>query len=259
MPDESFYAGLGLAEALRKFADHHYDPGVRHISLYEYQVLEQAAARIEGEAPALPPAIDEEAAADWTRLLQAYWTGIASQRTDAGFDIWSVPLRSATPSAVGVLGITVRQDENRLEFQPPEVAVAANTNQLQNILLGLLGAARAPRLEFLEPPPADLPQYEQLYRPTLQELATVDYELVNRALYQPSVPIEGSPPSFKSIQDVLAAAGGGGYVWLAHVHEAGPVAVLYLGMTIIVIRVSLALADRLAEGIQNWHRPKDEQ
>jgi len=43
MPTESFYEGLSVREALRRFAEHHYAIKNRHISEYEYELLIQVA------------------------------------------------------------------------------------------------------------------------------------------------------------------------------------------------------------------------
>jgi hypothetical protein len=43
MPPRDFYSGLTQGDALRKFADHHYETGTRHISRDEYELLIEIA------------------------------------------------------------------------------------------------------------------------------------------------------------------------------------------------------------------------
>lgn len=50
MPDSDYYAGLSLADALKKLAHHHYEVDNRHISRAEYDLLLRAAARIDWKA-----------------------------------------------------------------------------------------------------------------------------------------------------------------------------------------------------------------
>ena len=43
MPAREHYHNLTLSEAVRKFADHHYDEAIRHISRDEHRILREAA------------------------------------------------------------------------------------------------------------------------------------------------------------------------------------------------------------------------
>jgi hypothetical protein len=46
MPRSDWYAGLPLAVALERLAEHHYDPDTRHISRDEYDLLLRAVAAL---------------------------------------------------------------------------------------------------------------------------------------------------------------------------------------------------------------------
>lgn len=46
MTDANPYAGLDLATAVRKLAEHHYEPDTRHISRADYDLLLRAAAAL---------------------------------------------------------------------------------------------------------------------------------------------------------------------------------------------------------------------
>jgi|GEM_PF-2751348 len=50
MPNRAFYDGLSLAGAIRRLADHHYEPDNRHISRDEYELLLRAAAALDAAA-----------------------------------------------------------------------------------------------------------------------------------------------------------------------------------------------------------------
>jgi hypothetical protein len=39
MPKDDFYDGMDDATALEAFANHHYDPGTRHVSEFEHDLL----------------------------------------------------------------------------------------------------------------------------------------------------------------------------------------------------------------------------
>ncbi len=47
MPGELEYRGMSLAQALRHFAELHFDPRTRHISQAEYELLLRAATALE--------------------------------------------------------------------------------------------------------------------------------------------------------------------------------------------------------------------
>ena len=47
MPGMDYYAGLDLPEAIRRLADHHFAEENRHISGYEYDLLEMAADELD--------------------------------------------------------------------------------------------------------------------------------------------------------------------------------------------------------------------
>jgi hypothetical protein len=46
MPSNAYYDGLSLADAIARFADYHSDPDTRHISQYEYELLQKAATAL---------------------------------------------------------------------------------------------------------------------------------------------------------------------------------------------------------------------
>lgn len=77
MPGEMFYKDLTLAEQVRKFLDHHYDPKTRHISAYEAQMLDQAHARIEQTIEIAKEEAAREFRAAYEALLQLYETLIS--------------------------------------------------------------------------------------------------------------------------------------------------------------------------------------
>ena len=54
MPKGDFYDGLALAEAIRKFAEHHFEAKHRHISEHEYRLLVGAARTLEADRQIRP-------------------------------------------------------------------------------------------------------------------------------------------------------------------------------------------------------------
>jgi len=47
MPDAEYYRDLSLADAVRRFAEHHFEPDNRHISRTEYELLLRAATALQ--------------------------------------------------------------------------------------------------------------------------------------------------------------------------------------------------------------------
>lgn len=46
MPGREYYQGLSLADKLRRCAEHHYEARTRHLALFEYELLLEAADRL---------------------------------------------------------------------------------------------------------------------------------------------------------------------------------------------------------------------
>jgi len=50
MPKSSYYAGLPLADAIERLAEHHYETDTRHISKDEYDLLQEAISALRSAA-----------------------------------------------------------------------------------------------------------------------------------------------------------------------------------------------------------------
>jgi hypothetical protein len=61
-------------------------------------------------------------------------------------------------------------------------------------------------------------------------------------------------PNFQSRLEDLFVAGAGGFVGVTHFPHDGPLPIVYAGFAIIFLRVCRAVAARLEEAIENWHR-----
>jgi hypothetical protein len=249
VPGEGFYEGLLLPQAVRKLADHHAAPRNRHISFHEYQLLMRAAAELDRPRRGRKPST-RDFEEQWAAFLQAYWTGFSSPSSQTAIEVYSIPERVAreVPMVAALVDATFSpKDVVRV---PATRVVPASVISAQAAVATLLlvenGATKQSAYEL----------FEQLSaQPTLveRELGDDDLELLNRVLYQRSIPAEGSEPSFKSLQDLLSTATGGA-VGITELPEVGYAGIFKVGATIIITRVALAIGDRLAELIRDFKR-----
>lgn len=243
MPQEEFYAGLPLSAQLRKLADHHADHRVRHISMYEATIIERAAERL--ERPLSRPSALIEFETVWQRLEHIYATSIGSPSGDLWLQVESVPSRGQSlPSADDLL--------RRLGPFRVEVATPRNAQIGLNVLARRLTTSDADIVELWQAatrrrsPGAD------------RSLSPDINELLNRALYQPTVAVEESPPAFTSLSSLMDASESG---WVAVVDLANnPLEVIAVGGTLIVIHLArqatLGLGQGLRERLYEWARPR---
>lgn len=250
MPQADFYAGLPLAEQLQKLVDHHHDPAVRHISLAEAMILEQAVVRLRAGVPRVARVAEVDDA--WRRLEHLYETIVWSGETPFSLVAASLPTRRN------------RLPESGSELLPTTwiIAEAPATARLVQLALNVtFRRAVDPKSNTAElwaeyatrrSPPVD------------QALGAAENELLNRALYQPTIAVEESPPRFTSLADLLGK--GAGTAWVAVVAEASkdPVTVISAGGVILVLSISRTilggaaqgLSDGLKERLYEWSRPR---
>lgn len=250
MPGEQFYEGLQLPEAARKMADHHAAPNTRHLSFFEYQLLHRLADELERPS-SVRKARARQADDAWSLLEQAYWTAFSSPGLDSSLEVYSIPGRLEAPTGVFARLLNAAEEVSLPQRTPPSRRLPASTVALEAAVGSLFISAR-PRASAVD----IFDEFSFLAsRPSLlmQQLNREEIELVNRALYQPSIPIEQSRPTFTSLQDLISGAGGG-IVALADLPDVGYAVILRAGVGVIVIRVSLAIAERLAEMIHEFRR-----
>jgi hypothetical protein len=250
MPQADFYAGLPLAEQLQKLVDHHHDRAVRHISSDEAAILELAVTRLRAGVPRLARAAEFDDA--WRRLEHLYETTVWSSEIPFSLVASSMPTRgNGVPETVSAL-------------LPASwiIAEAPATARLVQLALNVTfkgavdPASNAGDLwaeyESRRSPPAD------------QALGSAENELLNRALYQPTIAVEGSPPSFTSLADYLAKVAGPAWVAVVAETSQDPATVVAAGSVILVLSVSKTvlggaaqgLSDGLKERLYEWSRPK---
>lgn len=254
MPQETYYEGLLLGQALRKFGDYHGDPKTRHISQYEHSLIERAADRIENP---LPPADDQaERDAVWMQLLQVYWTAISASSATSSLELFAIPVRALPGYNEGDVIAWVGQ--NLALPLDPEAAIAATPTSVHAAISAMVLSGRSPSHRVSEV----LAEFDRAPATIEQRLGADDFRLVNRAMYQPALPVEGSEVTLKDLKSLVetgAATASGSYMFITDTADRGPVGVLMTASTIVLIRLTLALADRLSEAIHEWRRdpPQD--
>jgi hypothetical protein len=244
MPGADFYAGLPLAEKLRKLVDHHYDRRVRHISQDEASILYDAVGRLEagvgkGERRA-------EFDANWRRLEHVYTTRIAALDGGRTLLVVSVPSRSAPmpprpkDEVFGLRTIGVG------DANPRNAQLALNVllwhSRDKNADLESLWADASKRRS-----PPDDPHFE-----------AEDNELLNRALYQPTVAVESSPPSFMSLSEAATSFPDG---WISVAQDPkGVISIAVMGGMVLVFKLLKGPTEGLSQGLRErlyeWARPK---
>lgn len=243
MPGEDFYVGLPLEAQLRKLGDHHSDPMVRHISQYEAALLDRAVARLARPLPEVD--VREEFERVWDRLEHLYTTTIVSPSTELQLRVESIPARGRPLPA---------PEELLAGLGGLRHAIA--TPRTAQIGLNALARKALDKREDLEElwvssstrrsPPAD------------PRLSQADNELLNRALYQPTVAIEESPPVFASLATILDDQVTGWVALLDHVDS--PLEIVAVGATIIVVQVARGAGSGLGKGLKerlyDWARPE---
>lgn len=244
MPGGDFYAGLPLAEKLRKFVDHHHDQRVRHISQDEAVILNDAISRL--EAGYGKSKRKEEFDALWERLEHIYTTRItAPNAVNRSLLVVTVPSRGRpTPprdtATVFGLRLLAAGDSNPRNAQLALNLLVAGDSDIDTDL-----ADAWERNSKRRSPPVD---------PAVEES---DNELLNRALYQPTVPIEASPPSFASFSEV-AVQFPDGWIGLAADH-GHPVAIAVAGGMVLIFKLLKGPTEGLSEGLRErlyeWSRP----
>jgi|GEM_PF-3497940 hypothetical protein len=259
MPTEKFYEGLALPEAIRKLAEHHSAPMTRHFSQYEYQLLLTLADRVD-RPPRQQRLTPSEINEVWQRLVQTYSTKVESSDGSSVIVIQSIPERAIDSLA--------RRD---LLSNFPEVEYARRVPSSRDVpaalvaLEAVVGASLASLREHttLEVAEGGETNSSELLEDFLRNpsrvqalLSPADYELMNRALYQRSVATELSPPSFKSIQKIISAAGGA-YVGVGqHFGHLSPAALIEVPGMIVLIYVATGVGQRLSEAIEDLGRTK---
>ena len=131
MPGESFYDGLSLAEKLLKFADHHVDPLVRHISQDEAGYLKDAANALDstdsssrGRRTGMIVLALAAGAYAYTRRKAKERQAVGGLRGSVGQDVIVTTAGEPTGEVRGVLvsvseqGIVVRDAQGHDEFVP---------------------------------------------------------------------------------------------------------------------------------------------
>jgi hypothetical protein len=87
-------------------------------------------------------------------------------------------------------------------------------------------------------------------------LGDFEYELLNRALYQPTIAVEHSPPTFSSVAEILSKAAVPGWVALVAERSRDPVAVLAAGGVVLALSVSKTIAGGAAKGLSDGLRER---
>lgn len=250
MPRADFYAGLPLAEQLQKFVDHHHDRLVRHISQDEAALLERAVGLLESGYPRRQRRREYEEL--WRRLEHHYETTFRSQESDFELIASSFPQRSE------------QVPQTPEDLLPTEWVLAHGEPSPRTAQIALNTIFRAIQEEGVDIAALFAEAADRRSPPTDAALSDADNALVNRALYQPTIAVEQSPPVFETLAAILAT---GDSSWVAVARELGgnPVAVFASGGVLIVLavirKVASGAADGLSEGLRErfyeWSRPKD--
>lgn len=237
MPGEAFYKGLALAEQVRKFLDHHYDPRTRHISGYEAQMLDQARARIEQTLAIAKQEAAAELRSVYETLLQVYETLISSESRVVA--VHSFPSWHLTdPAAVlAETGLT-------------ELARDPSPTQVQAILAALMTmAGTGAKLEE---------RYERLLgdgRLLERELDDATLAVLNRVLYMPTVVAENSWADVAPLLDHLSKAKSKGapvVMFGGAMVASGNVVVAFLaGGSVIALQLLQSLAEGMTPGLRS--------
>jgi hypothetical protein len=250
MPAAEYYAGLSLAEALEKMGAYHHDPDVRHISTFESDLLQKASIALAIQ-PRQPLLLDEPVVGG-EFVAQVYRTGITSAGTTRTLSIETLPMapllrlenRESLLNRLAINSIGAEAFARRRSATPLaiETSLAA--------LLAPVPSDRSERLQWLTQ--GDVAAEDLLSAP--------EFELVNRALYQKSIPTEESPRQFKSILD-LAAQGlpptaGGAWVSVGMTDHGTLLAAIAGAFTFVlvraIVRVGDAVIDRFVEEIESF-------
>lgn len=247
MPKSDFYAGLPLAEQLDKLVDHHHDPQVRHISAAEADILRSAAARLKvGVRSAQRRREFDEV---WRQLDHLYETTIHRSDPDQSMLVLSVPLR----------GRVLPEDPAALDIQV--IRRAAPTARSTQLALNLM-------LRRLADPALDLEsEWETAIKrrspPSGPDLDETDNALLNRALYQPTVAVEESPPTFTTLAAVVAESGADDWLALAQEATGDPITIMKVGGVLLLLKTvagpATALSEGLKERLYQWSRPSNEE
>ena len=84
MPDRHLYERVALssAEFIRTFAEAHHGPEVRHISDYEYEMLQQAADELQSkDSRIIPPPPPPDSSTSESREWRLLWEPERDRRT----------------------------------------------------------------------------------------------------------------------------------------------------------------------------------
>lgn len=248
MPKADFYAGLPLAEQLEKLVEHHHDRRVRHISQDEAAILNAAVARLKAGIATRHRRSEFDDV--WRRLEHVYETTILSEASEFRLLVTSIPARTRNVPA------------NPRELLPPAwvVATASASPRLAQIGLNvLLRRALDPEADILRLWSAS----EKRRSPPMdRSFGERENELLNRALYHPTIAIEESPPVFSSLSAILGQASDPSWQALVAETAGDPVTILGIGATLIVLKVLRGPADGLSQGLKErvyqWARPNED-
>lgn len=252
MPGGDFYAGLPLAEQLEKFVDHHHDRRVRHISQDEAQILYEAVARLKAGVGVAERR--QEFDENWGQLTHVYETSVTARTGELVLHVSSIPSRQGVelPSAPDELRWQVLAST---EATPRTAQIALNT-----LLRWLLTADTVNRAALIS---EWKDEYERRSPPADARLGDLGNELLNRALYQPTVPLEESPPIFDSLASVLAQEEASHWLALIVDDVGDPVAIIRTTASILLFKILwgpvAGVSDGLRERSRQWAAPSDQE
>jgi hypothetical protein len=249
MPKGDFYAGLPLAEQLQKFVDHHHDHRVRHISKDEAELVDRA---IDLLRRGYPKAIRRREYDDlWRQLEHHYETAFRSAESELELVAASFPRRSQP------------LPETPEDLLSPEWLLAEGEASARSAQIALNVVFRAAYERDLDIAGLFAKASKRRSPPVEAALSDADNALVNRALYQPTIAVEQSPPVFESLATIVAS---GDSNWVTVVQEVGgnPVVVLCGGGVIVALlviqKIASGAADGLSQGLRErlyqWSKPK---
>lgn len=251
VPKSDFYSGLPLAEQIEKLAEHHSDRSVRHISQDEAEILNRAVVALKVGIPRTVRRreYDEE----WRQLDHMYETRIWSPQSEYLLIATSVPLRSREVSA-----------QSAGEIFPADwvVAEAPANPRLVQLALNIVFSHVIDETINLESMWNE--QAQRRSPPRHESLGDIENALLNRALYQHTIAVEQSPPTFTSVSKVLDKATGPTLIAVVAANTGNPAAVLRTAGLILLITFSRTVASGAAQGLSaglyerlyEWSRPR---
>ncbi len=246
MPGQDFYNGLSLSERLKKFMDVHSEPRTRHISIYEKQMLSEAAARIDQTLAIATDAAVKEVRAVFEAMRQTYQTIVVSDSKIIAihtFPAWNVqdPASELRASGLEEFG----RNPTPAQVQASVAALMSSEASYESLASNYTTLASSPAVD--------------------RALDPDSVALLNRILYLPTVIAENSWADVAPLLEHLSKAKASGTVIVfgGVMAASGSLAVAFLaGGSVIVLQLLQSFADGLTPGLRDLGerltRPKSE-